>query len=279
MNRSRLLPRITAVVATAALTLIGVAPAQATMPVIDVAALAQLIQTIMYWENQLQPDEVSSRSVEADDDGPDRRAWDAGAAADSRRRPGTTCRPNWTDVASLTSGNPNGYGALTALVTARLQGVSVLPQATLAALTPDQRKLLTDGRNSAAVLQALSQTAYASTSARFQQLQSLIQAIGTATDEKAINDLQGRIQAEQAMLANDEAKLTSLYQAAQADKLVAGAADARDVDHAARITSDAACRRVLIDNGAHAMRYIPTPLRASRVSPRHVEQVLRRKNG
>jgi type IV secretion system protein VirB5 len=217
MNRSRLLPRITAVAVTAALTLVGVTPAQATMPVIDVAALAQLIQTILYWENQLQgmKDHLNQmrQTTSALTGGRGMQALLPLAPQARNYLPS-----NWTDVSSLTSGNPNGYGALTALVTARLQGVSVLPQATLAALTPDQRKLLTDGRNSAAVLQALSQTAYASTSARFQQLQSLIQAIGTATDEKAIADLQGRIQAEQAMLANDEAKLTSLYQAAQADR-------------------------------------------------------------
>lgn len=217
MSRSRFLPRITAVAATAALTFVGVSPAQATMPVIDVAAIAQLIQTILYWENQLQGmkshlDQLK-QTTSALTGGRGMQALLPLAPQARNYLPS-----NWTDVGSLTSGNANGYGALTALVTARLQGVSVLPQATLAALTPDQRKLLTDGRNSAAVLQALSQTAYASTSARFQQLQSLIQAIGTATDEKAIADLQGRIQAEQAMLANDEAKLTSLYQAAQADR-------------------------------------------------------------
>ena len=217
MNRSRLPPRITAVLVTAALTVVGMTPAEATMPVIDVAAIAQLIQTILYWENQLQgmKDHLNQmrQTTSALTGGRGMQALLPLAPQARNYLPS-----NWTDVASLVSGNPNGYGALTTLVTARLQGVSVLPQTTLAALTPDQRKLLTDGRNSAAVLQALSQTAYASTSARFQQLQSLIQAIGTATDEKAIADLQGRIQAEQAMLANDEAKLTSLYQAAQADR-------------------------------------------------------------
>jgi type IV secretion system protein VirB5 len=217
MKRSRLFPRITAVVATAALTLIGVTPAQATMPVIDVAALAQLIQTIMYWENQLSQMQAHLNQL--------RQTTTAltGLRGMQSLLPITPQERNylptdWTGVSSLTSGGPAGYGALANLVAANLQGVSVVPPATLAALTPDQRKLLTDGRNSAALLQALSQTAYASTSARFQQLQTLIQAIGTATDEKAINDLQGRIQSEQSMLANDQAKLTALYQAAQADK-------------------------------------------------------------
>jgi hypothetical protein len=126
--------------------------------------------------------------------------------------------PSWGGVAALTSGGAGGYGDLATVVAARLQDVSLLPPALVAALTPDQRKLLTDGRNSAALLQALSQTAYASTSSRFQQMQALIQAIGSASDTKAINDLQGRIQAEQAMLANDQSKLNVLYQAAQGER-------------------------------------------------------------
>jgi P-type DNA transfer protein VirB5 len=217
MDRSRLLARITAIVATAAVTLTVSTPAQAVWPVFDAAAFGQLIQQVQYWQeqlNQMQAHLVQLRATTT--------ALTGGRGMQTLLPVAPQARnylpPNWTDVASLTSGSPNGYGALASLVAARLQGVSVLPPATLAALTPDQRQLLTDGRNSAALLQALSQTAYASTSARFQQLQSLIQAIGTATDEKAINDLQGRIQAEQAMLANDQAKLTALYQAAEADR-------------------------------------------------------------
>ena len=105
------------------------------------------------------------------------------------------------------------------MVSNNLQRVSVLSSASLASLTPAQRQLVTDQRNSAALLQALSQTAYSSTSSRFQQLQGLVQAIGGATDAKAISDLQGRIQAEQTMLSNDQTKLSALYQAAQADHL------------------------------------------------------------
>ena len=207
-----------ALIAAVGLALAVPAPVRATgIPVIDIAALTQLIQQVMYWENQLQQMQAHLDQL--------KQTYGAltGPRGMQSLLPITLqarnyLPPTWTDVSALTSGGSGGYGALSSLVAGRIQAVSVLPASALAALPPAQRQLLTDGRNSAALLQGLSQTAYASTSARFQQLQSLIQAVGSATDMKAINDLQGRIQSEQSMLANDQAKLTSLYQAAQADR-------------------------------------------------------------
>ena len=44
-------------------------------------------------------------------------------------------------------------------------------------------------------------------------MQTLINAIPSATDQKGILDLQARIQAEQGMLQTDQTKLHVLYQA------------------------------------------------------------------
>ena len=46
----------------------------------------------------------------------------------------------------------------------------------------------------------------------------MIGAIGGARDQKAILDLQARIAAEQGMLANDQSKLQTVYQVAQAQQ-------------------------------------------------------------
>lgn len=205
-------------VATLGLALAIPTPAKAQgIPVIDIASLTQLIQQITYWENQLQQMQAHLDQL--------KQTYGAltGPRGMQSLLPITLqarnyLPANWADVSALANGGSGGYGALSSLVAANVQAVSVLPATSLAALPPAQRQLLTDGRNSAALLQGLSQTAYASTSARFQQLQSLIQAVGTATDMKAISDLQGRIQAEQSMLLNDHGKLTALYQAAQADR-------------------------------------------------------------
>jgi len=49
----------------------------------------------------------------------------------------------------------------------------------------------------------------------------LIDRIGTAGDAKAIADLQGRIAAEQAMLANESVKLQTLAYSAEATRVSA----------------------------------------------------------
>ena len=64
--------------------------------------------------------------------------------------------------------------------------------------------------------QALAQEALANSSSRFAALQSLIAAIGTATDQKGILDLQARITAELGMLQNEQTKLQVLSQAGDA---------------------------------------------------------------
>ena len=55
----------------------------------------------------------------------------------------------------------------------------------------------------------------ANVSQRFDAIQTLINAIPTAVDEKGILDLQARIQVEQGMLQNENSKLHVLYEAAQ----------------------------------------------------------------
>ncbi|MBS1994664.1 MAG: type IV secretion system protein [Cyanobacteria bacterium SZAS LIN-2] len=218
MDISRVRRRMLVIVATASLGAAVSLPARATgIPVIDVAALMQLIQQVLFWQNQLQQMQEHLGQLKATTTAlTGSRGMQALLPIGSQAR--NYLPENWAGVTSLASGVAGAYSGLSGLVSAKVQGVSVLPNATLAKLTPAQRQLITDGRNSSAVLQALSETAYASTSSRFQQLQSLIQAIGGAVDTKAIGDLQGRIQAEQAMLQNEQTKLTVLYQAAQAER-------------------------------------------------------------
>jgi type IV secretion system protein VirB5 len=69
------------------------------------------------------------------------------------------------------------------------------------------------------MLQMMTRQALARTSSRFAALQQLIDAISGASDQKAILDLQARIQAEQGMLQNESTKLQVLYQLSQAEEL------------------------------------------------------------
>jgi type IV secretion system protein VirB5 len=110
------------------------------------------------------------------------------------------------------------YSGLAAEVQAVMNANAVLSSAQMRALSPRQQQILVQGRKSAAMMQVMSQAAYQNTSQRFTAIQQLINAIGGARDTKAIQDLQGRIAAEQAMLQNEQTKLHVLFQSAQADQ-------------------------------------------------------------
>ncbi|MGH8260717.1 MAG: type IV secretion system protein, partial [Steroidobacteraceae bacterium] len=61
--------------------------------------------------------------------------------------------------------------------------------------------------------QAIADEALSNASGRFDSLQQLITAIGGATDQKAILDLNARIAAEHAMLQYEQTKLDVLQRA------------------------------------------------------------------
>jgi type IV secretion system protein VirB5 len=101
---------------------------------------------------------------------------------------------------------------------AQVNSNAVLTSTQIAALSPAEQQQLNAARSNAALLQVATQQAYATTSNRFASVQTLINAIPSATDQKGILDLQARIQAEQGMLSVDSTKLNVLYQAAQAQE-------------------------------------------------------------
>jgi type IV secretion system protein VirB5 len=75
---------------------------------------------------------------------------------------------------------------------------------------------MTATRQWTATQQAVSQAALTSASNRFAALQSLINAIPSAVDQKGVLELQTRISAELAMVQNEQIKLQVMTQAIQA---------------------------------------------------------------
>ena len=109
--------------------------------------------------------------------------------------------------------------ALASPIQSQINTNAVLSSAQVAALSPAEQQQLNAARSNAALLQVATQLAYSTTSSRFASVQTLINAIASATDQKGILELQARIQAEQGMLQTDSTKLNVLYQAAQAQEL------------------------------------------------------------
>jgi type IV secretion system protein VirB5 len=120
----------------------------------------------------------------------------------------------------------------------------VLSDSVLEQMTEAERESVLEARRSAAGVAVTTQRAYAEASARFAALAQLVAAIGAATDAKAVADLQARIAVEQAMLANEQAKLEVLFQAAEADR---------------RVQAQQLKELAIAGHGEFAERFHPTP--------------------
>ena len=74
------------------------------------------------------------------------------------------------------------------------------------------RKAVLDAQNQLANQQATYEAAYNQAGQRFTKLQEMVDTVDLAADPKAAADLQNRIAAEQAMLQNEQLKLSMLQQ-------------------------------------------------------------------
>jgi type IV secretion system protein VirB5 len=193
------------------------APAHAAMAVIDISAIRQLVQQVTTLRDQL--------AAARDQLGQARQAYASmtGTRGMERLASGITRNylpPDWAALSDVLADTSASYGALARELTALERGNAVLSTAELAGLSPELRAAVEASRRAAAASQVLTREALQATSRRFATVQSLIDAIGTATDPKAVMDLSARIQAEQAMLANEQTKLATLHQALAAEQAV-----------------------------------------------------------
>ena len=192
-------------------------PVQAQMSVIDASAIRQLLVQINYWRSQIQA--MSSQLAQLQRT----HAALTGSRGMQQLLPQLAREhdywpADYRALADALAGARADYQALGAAARAALDAGRVLDDAELAALGGPERAWLEGGRRSAALASVTSEDAYRQTSARFAQLDQLLAAIGTAGDAKAMADLQGRIAAEQAMLANEQLKLDALAQRSAAEE-------------------------------------------------------------
>ena len=205
-----------AVVLVTALLGAAIRPASAQWAVIDVNAINQLVQEVSVLQQQLQTAEQSLVQQQA--------AVQAmtGPRGMQNLLSGTNrsyLPPDWSAISSLVTQTSGAYQALGQAVRNLITANAVLTPAQISQLSPTEQANLTAARQNAATLEAVSQAALANASSRFASLQQLIQAIPSATDQKGALDLQARIQAEQAMLENENIKLQELNQSVAAQSV------------------------------------------------------------
>ena len=208
--------RASKVAVAAAVAALVVAPAsQAQWAVIDVGAIAQLIQQLYTMEQQLETLQSHYRQAQQE------YQSITGSRGMQSLLSGTVRNylpSDWQALQSTLTQSAGAFPALSASIQQAIGANAVLSARQLAGFSAPERQQLMGSRQSVAMLQATTQQALTTISGRFASIQQLISAIGSAQDQKGILDLQARISAEQGMLANDQSKLQVIYQAVQAQQ-------------------------------------------------------------
>jgi type IV secretion system protein VirB5 len=224
-----------------ALGLVAALPARAQFAVIDIPAIVQLIQEVQTMEQQVQTaEEQLAQAKQALQTMTGDRGMQLLLNGVSRNY----LPSSWSQLASAMQGGVGGFPGLSADVRNALLANSVLTSQQLSTLSAADQKQILAGRQSSALQQALSQEALTNASGRFAAIQSLIDAISTAGDQKGILDLQARINAELGMLENEQTKLQILHQATQARE---------SVDRQQQR------EQIVAGHGSFASRFQPTP--------------------
>jgi len=215
--------------------------AHAQFAVIDVAAVTQLVTEVQDLEQAVTVarDHLAEAQAQLHSMTGDRGMEGLLAGVNRNYLPA-----DWGQLTAALAGTSSAYAALSAAMRQALAQDAVLTPQQVDTLSPDGQRQLADDRNAAALLQAVSRQALANASNRFAELQQLIGAIGTASDQKSILDLNARIGAEQAMLENERTKLAMLVAAAEAQRW---ADEDRDRE------------RAIAGQGEFATRFQPTP--------------------
>ena len=200
-----------------ALTLFAGTQAHAGIPTIDISNLAQSIQQVVAWgqqyqqmiesiqqmRNQYAQLQNTYNSMTGD------RALGTllnGASDQAARR----YLPTQGDqIDQLAAGVVAGYGPLQAQIASLRATVSSLPAGTFPAGS-DALAVLSAKVNSLATQKALGQAAYSAAEQRTRDVENLIATTSSATDPKAIAELQARIGAQQALIQNENTRLQAL---------------------------------------------------------------------
>jgi type IV secretion system protein VirB5 len=200
----------------AAIVSIGVCPvSEAQFAVVDVGAIMQLIKQVTTLEQQLQTAQATLTNAQQQFQAMvgNRGMQNLILGVNRNYLPS-----NWTQLIGAVGQTGGAYQALSAGIQSLMMANAVLTPQQIASLSPAEQTQLQTARQSAALLQSTSRQALDNTSTRFASLQQLISAIPSAADQKGALDLQSRIQAEQAMLQNENTKIAVLYQTLQAQE-------------------------------------------------------------
>jgi type IV secretion system protein VirB5 len=201
------------------------APASAGMPVIDVANLAQAIQQVLSWGQQLQGmTQQYNELVQSYQQLQSTYNSLTGPRGMQNLLPVSLANrnylpANYSQMTGVINGTSTAYPALSSQVQTSIQTNAILSTQGVNGLSPQAQQYVRQSRQAAATLAMLSQQNQANASSNFSSVQTLISALGSTADTKASADLNGRIQSEQVMTQTNQIKTDALYQSVQAQQL------------------------------------------------------------
>jgi len=202
----------------ATLTVCAVSPVHAQWAVVDVPATIQLVQEVQTAAQQLATLKSQLTQVEQT------LQSMSGLRGMQQLLSGTNLNylpTNWDQLNGAGTGAAGSYQGLGASIQSLITTNARLSSAQLATLSPANQQQIAAARQWTATEQAVSQTALATASGRFGSLQTLINAMSSAVDQKGILELQARIAAQLAMVQNEQIKLQTLTQVIESQKAVA----------------------------------------------------------
>jgi type IV secretion system protein VirB5 len=179
--------------------------AHAQFAVIDVGAITQLLIQVQTLEQQLRVAQQTYQSTTGN------RGMQQLLSGQNRNY----LPSSWSQLVAAQNG---GTDALGTSVTNAMNSNAVLSSQQISQFSPAQQNLLKSMRQSTALRQGLATQSLSTTSNRFNSLQQLISAIGSAGDQKGALELHSRTQSEVAMLQNDNTKTQVLQGAVEAQE-------------------------------------------------------------
>lgn len=198
--------------AALAIAAIFAGPAQAQIPVTDAASIAQDVmahaENIAKWVSQLQ--EMKAQLDQA------KQLYNSlnGARGMASLLNNPAAREylpaEAQQIYSLATTGNAAFSSLSGSVKALKQAGAILKSTDMT--NPRTAAMVDQAQNQIATMQATAEAAFKQAGDRFQQLQTLVESVDSASDPKAAADLQNRIAAEQSMLQNEMLKLSMLRQ-------------------------------------------------------------------
>lgn len=201
-----------------AIGLFGGSQAFAGIPVIDGANLAQQIQQVASWVQQYQQMTQQIQQLQQQIESVTGSRGFSALLNSSTYQQARRMLPQ--DAQTLLDlANGGSYGNLASSINSIKQATTTLGNGSFTSSTAASQWQA--DLNRAASNKALSMEAYTDATKRLQNLEGMIDQISQTQDPKAIGELQARINAEQGIIQNEQAKIQAMSMLASAERQIA----------------------------------------------------------